>query len=76
MVCPHCGGRTSAVIETRAADEATRRRRQCSTCRQRFWTLEAAIGRAPDAVVHQRDLRTVTRLAKDLADTLGKLAGI
>lgn len=41
MKCPHCGS-ASRVLETRAADDgrATRRRRECTTCGQRFTTSE------------------------------------
>lgn len=44
--CPHCGGTTSAVKDSRpyrAERAMTRRRRQCSTCAQRFTTYESTV---------------------------------
>jgi transcriptional repressor NrdR len=37
--CPNCGGDTT-VSETRPARHALRRRRVCTSCKQRFTTLE------------------------------------
>ena len=54
MQCPTCGGDTT-VSETRAARHALRRRRVCSSCKQRFTTLEQV---APPAIrVEKRDGR-------------------
>ena len=40
MHCPYCGQEDSRVVDTRAAGEAIRRRRECQTCRKRFTTYE------------------------------------
>ena len=42
MKCPHCGSRSSRVMETRSVDEgaAIRRRRECPDCGFRFTTYE------------------------------------
>ena len=40
MRCPHCGYSQSRVLETRDADEAVRRRRECLGCQLRFTTYE------------------------------------
>jgi transcriptional repressor NrdR len=54
MQCPNCGGDTT-VSETRPARHALRRRRVCSSCKQRFTTLEQV---APPAIrVEKRDGR-------------------
>lgn len=78
MKCPHCGSRSTSVRETRSTNGTIRRRRQCSTCRRRFWTLEApsATGKTTDALVHRHDLRNAALIAKDLADALTDLAGL
>lgn len=44
--CPHCGGTTSAVKDSRpyrAERGMTRRRRQCFTCAGRFTTYESTV---------------------------------
>lgn len=38
--CPYCGQPDTKVIDSRAADAAIRRRRQCPACGQRFTTYE------------------------------------
>jgi transcriptional repressor NrdR len=40
--CPYCGSADSRVVESRETDgkEAIRRRRECTTCGQRFTTYE------------------------------------
>lgn len=40
MNCPHCGHTAHRVIDTRDANDAIRRRRQCEKCGQRFTTYE------------------------------------
>ena len=52
MQCPHCGNDRHKVIDTRAREEAIRRRRQCLHCNQRFTTYEHV---APGLLVSKRD---------------------
>jgi transcriptional repressor NrdR len=40
MRCPNCRSPDTRVIETREADDAIRRRRECEACRFRFTTYE------------------------------------
>ncbi len=42
MFCPHCKSETTAVIDSRLAEEgrAIRRRRECESCGHRFTTFE------------------------------------
>jgi transcriptional repressor NrdR len=40
MLCPYCGHPDSRVVDTRAAAESIRRRRECQACRKRFTTYE------------------------------------
>ncbi len=40
MQCPYCGQPDSRVVDTRAASESIRRRRECQSCRKRFTTYE------------------------------------
>lgn len=40
MWCPHCQSRELSVIDSRHADDATRRRRECGACGERFTTYE------------------------------------
>ena len=40
MLCPYCGHPDSRVVDTRAAGESIRRRRECQACRKRFTTYE------------------------------------
>ena len=40
MKCPYCGAEDSRVIDSRPADNAIRRRRQCEACEKRFTTYE------------------------------------
>ena len=42
MKCPFCGSGESHVIDTRSSGERIRRRRECTECRERFTTYEAA----------------------------------
>jgi transcriptional repressor NrdR len=50
--CPNCGGDTT-VSETRPARHALRRRRVCTSCKQRFTTLEQVA--PPPVRVEKRD---------------------
>jgi len=40
MKCPYCGELDSRVVDTRAAGDGIRRRRECKTCGKRFTTYE------------------------------------
>jgi transcriptional repressor NrdR len=40
MLCPYCGDPESRVVDTRAAGDAIRRRRECQRCQKRFTTYE------------------------------------
>ncbi len=42
MLCPYCGNDESNVLESREAEDgkATRRRRECISCKKRFTTYE------------------------------------
>ncbi len=40
MKCPFCGEEDTRVIDSRPADNAIRRRRQCESCGKRFTTYE------------------------------------
>jgi transcriptional repressor NrdR len=40
MQCPYCGQPDSRVVDTRAASDSIRRRRECQGCRKRFTTYE------------------------------------
>ena len=40
MKCPHCGHPVTKVIYSQSVEEATRRRRECEGCEQRFATCE------------------------------------
>lgn len=40
MKCPFCGHDSSRVIDSRPAEDAIRRRRQCERCAKRFTTYE------------------------------------
>ncbi|MDR0298422.1 MAG: transcriptional regulator NrdR [Streptococcaceae bacterium] len=40
MKCLKCGSEDSKVLDTRAVDEAIRRRRECESCGYRFTTFE------------------------------------
>ncbi len=42
MKCPYCSHEDTQVIETREAEDATRRRRGCLKCERRFTTYEKA----------------------------------
>lgn len=47
MRCPTCKGQTR-VTETRHGDQVGRRRRACTECDFKFWTVELIVGRAFD----------------------------
>ena len=40
MECPHCKSTDLRVVDSRHADDATRRRRECGSCGRRFTTYE------------------------------------
>ncbi len=40
MQCPYCGQPDSRVVDTRAAVDSIRRRRECQACHKRFTTYE------------------------------------
>ncbi|MCS7222494.1 MAG: transcriptional regulator NrdR [Anaerolineae bacterium] len=54
MRCPHCSGDDTRVVDTRAAGEGIRRRRQCQQCGRRFTTYERV---APELILIKRDGR-------------------
>ena len=51
--CPYCSAESTQVVDTRPADDAVRRRRECGSCGQRFTTYERA--EEPRATVIKRD---------------------
>ena len=53
MKCPYCGFEDIKVIESRTAEDKTRRRRECTRCGERFTTYEAV--EVPLLMVEKRD---------------------
>jgi transcriptional repressor NrdR len=51
--CPYCSADSTQVIDTRPADDAVRRRRECEACGERFTTYER--GEEPRVTVVKRD---------------------
>jgi transcriptional repressor NrdR len=51
--CPYCSSESTQVTDTRPADDAVRRRRECASCGQRFTTYERA--EEPRVTVIKRD---------------------
>jgi len=62
--CPKCKAKTE-VLETARAESATRRRRRCTTCGERFSTLETQAGCR----------QTVTIIPKDFAEGFTRNSG-
>lgn len=56
MKCPQCHNNSSRVVDSRPADDAIRRRRECEKCGYRFTTFER-IEAAPLLVVKKNGLR-------------------
>jgi transcriptional repressor NrdR len=68
MKCPYCSEDDTRVIETREAGESLRRRRECTSCSQRFTTYER---------IEQQQLRVIKRDAsRELFDRDKLLKGI
>lgn len=55
MCCPYCGTDESRVVDSRAADDGIRRRRECLACSARFTTYERI--EAAGVLVVKRDGR-------------------
>ena len=53
MKCPYCGFEDLKVIDSRPADDKTRRRCECTRCGERFTTYEAV--EVPLLMVEKRD---------------------
>ncbi len=53
MKCPYCGFEDLKVIDSRPAEDKTRRRRECTRCGERFTTYEAV--EVPLLMVEKRD---------------------
>jgi transcriptional repressor NrdR len=55
MRCPFCGAQDTRVLDSRLANEGdqVRRRRECTTCKERFTTHEVADTRCP--IIVKRD---------------------
>ena len=53
MKCPYCGFEELKVIDSRPAEDKTRRRRECTRCGERFTTYEAV--EVPLLMVEKRD---------------------
>lgn len=41
--CPHCGCQSSLVTDSRRTPTGKKRRRECSSCKARFTTLESVV---------------------------------
>ena len=63
MRCPFCGAEDSRVIDSRPAENAIRRRRQCESCGKRFTTYEK-IESIPMMVVKKDNSREAYDRAK------------
>lgn len=53
MKCPYCGYEDLKVIDSRPADDKTKRRRECTRCGERFTTYEAV--ETPILMVEKKD---------------------
>ena len=73
MRCVYCSADSTQVIDTRPADDAVRRRRECSACGGRFTTYERA--EEPRVMVLKRDGRRERFDRQKLLRGLGRAAG-
>jgi transcriptional repressor NrdR len=71
--CPHCSSDSTQVIDSRAAADAVRRRRECSGCGERFTTYERA--EEPRVLVIKRDGRRERFDRQKLLRGLARAAG-
>lgn len=63
MICPNCQAMKTRVIDSRVVKGATRRRRVCKRCRQRWTTYEIT----DKAFQFLREQIRVLRAVKDVA---------
>lgn len=80
MNCTKCKAKTE-VLETARADGATRRRRRCTSCGDRFSTLEQLVGAKVETTIIPRDFaegftRNNGRRGKPKVDTEAIAAAI
>jgi transcriptional repressor NrdR len=71
--CPFCSSESTQVIDTRPAQDAVRRRRECAGCGERFTTYERA--EPPRVVVTKRDGRRERFDRQKLLRGLARAAG-
>ena len=72
MKCIKCGGATAVLdARPRPTDGATRRRRVCELCGQRFTTLEIPVGRGDPHNPHLAFLDEPPALPDDVLDIRG-----
>ena len=70
MKCPYCGDEDIRVIDSRPAENAIRRRRQCGRCEKRFTTYER-IETIPMMIVKKDETREPYDRSKIEAGMLG-----
>ena len=73
MLCPFCSADSTQVIDTRPAQDAVRRRRECEGCGERFTTYERV--EPPRAFVVKRDGRRERFDRQKLLRGLARAAG-
>jgi transcriptional repressor NrdR len=71
--CPLCSSESTQVIDSRAAPDAVRRRRECGDCGERFTTYERA--EEPRVLVTKRDGRRERFDRQKLLRGLARAAG-
>ena len=63
--CPECGKRKSVVVDSRATEKGTRRRRCCVACGKRFVTLEviypSILGEDARIIAIRRHIETLAK---------------
>jgi transcriptional repressor NrdR len=73
MQCPFCSAESTQVIDTRPAQDAVRRRRECESCGERFTTYERT--EPPRVFVLKRDGRRERFDRQKLLRGLARAAG-
>ena len=77
LICPGCGEKLSGVVDSRpsADGKATRRRRECAGCGQRWSTYEVSAKDYERLAPFLEEVERIAELRTKMQDLLGALDG-
>lgn len=68
MICPKCKSNETIIVDSRAYENTTRRRRSCNECGERWSTIEVLVEEHVRMVAANKQMQSIITQIQDALD--------